>query len=261
MSLLLAASGTPLTQPGLQQAIESQAIGTAELWSVLSVETSGCGFLADRRPKILFERHIFSRLTNGRFDADDPDISAPSAGGYGPSGAHQFDRLNAAMQLDQAAALQSASWGLGQIMGENYGPAGFATPELMVTAMVQSEDAQLLAMASFLAKMDMIGSLQAHDWSGFARRYNGPDYAANNYDGLLANFYHRYSTGPTPDLTVRSVQVYLLYQGYSVGAIDGVMGPNTRNCIAAFQGKAGLEATGEIDPRLLDALRQAATAS
>lgn len=260
MSLLLAASGTPLTQQGFQQAIESQSIGTAELWSVLSVETSGCGFLADRRPKMLFERHIFSRLTNGRFDADDPDISAPSAGGYGPSGAHQFDRLNAAMQLDPTAALQSASWGLGQIMGENYGAAGFSSPELMVAAMVQSEDQQLQAMAAFLRKMDMIGPLQAHDWSGFARRYNGPDYAANNYDGLLANFYHRYSTGPLPDLAVRSVQVYLLYEGYSIGAVDGVMGPNTRNGIAAFQGKAGLEVTGEIGPRLLEALRQSTAA-
>ncbi len=45
-----------------------------ELWAVLSVETSGCGYLPDKRPKILFERRVFSRLTGHRFDADDPDM-------------------------------------------------------------------------------------------------------------------------------------------------------------------------------------------
>jgi hypothetical protein len=47
-------------------------VGLAEIWAVFSVETSGCGFLTDRRPKILFERHIFSHLTNGRYDAQNP---------------------------------------------------------------------------------------------------------------------------------------------------------------------------------------------
>ena len=30
-----------------------------ERWTVLAVETSGCGFLPDRRPQILYERHFF----------------------------------------------------------------------------------------------------------------------------------------------------------------------------------------------------------
>src|SRR2546429_4905849 len=105
----------PLSQSGVNETLTSSGLGIAELWSVLSVETSGCGYLPDRRPKILFERHVFSRLTNHRFDEDDPDISQRSVGGYGPPGAHQHDRLNAAIQLDRNAALQSASWGLGQI--------------------------------------------------------------------------------------------------------------------------------------------------
>jgi hypothetical protein len=40
------------------------------LWSVVVVETSGCGFLPDRRPRILFERRILVRWelanTSGR---------------------------------------------------------------------------------------------------------------------------------------------------------------------------------------------------
>jgi hypothetical protein len=86
-------AGAPLSQNGVEAVASSVSVGLPELLAVLTVETSGCGFLADRRPKILFERHVFSRLTSHRFDADDPDVSQPSPGGYGPSGAHQYERL------------------------------------------------------------------------------------------------------------------------------------------------------------------------
>ncbi|MBV8934659.1 MAG: hypothetical protein JO095_02470 [Alphaproteobacteria bacterium] len=38
---------------------------------------------------MLFERHIFHGLSEGRFDAEDPDVSQPTIGGSGPGGAHQ----------------------------------------------------------------------------------------------------------------------------------------------------------------------------
>src|SRR5262245_60865637 len=88
-----------LTSGGLDEASHTAGVGLPELWAVMSVETSGCGFLPDRRPKLLFERHIFHRLTGGQFDAEDPDVSQPSPGGYGPSGANQYERLAAAIQL------------------------------------------------------------------------------------------------------------------------------------------------------------------
>jgi hypothetical protein len=130
----------------------SRELGQPELWCALSVETSGCGYLTDWRPKILFERHIFSRLTGHQFDGDDADISQPTSGGYGPFGAHQYDRLSAAMQLNASAALQSASWGLGQIIGENYHDAGYASVESMVSDMVTSEDSHVRAMVNFAGR-------------------------------------------------------------------------------------------------------------
>ena len=249
-----AGSGSPLTKNGLTDIASTAGVGLPELWSVLSVETSGCGYLPDRRPKILFERHVFSRLTNHRFDEDDPDISQRSAGGYGPSGAHQHDRLNAAIQLDRNAALQSASWGLGQIMGENFSASGFTSVQQMVDAMVASEDDQLRAMVAFMKSMKLIDTLQSHDWAGFARRYNGPAFAANNYDGLLENFYQRYLDGATPDLTVRRVQILLTYKGFRAGVIDGQMGSATKAAISAFQSSTGLPVNGAINDRLLDVL-------
>jgi hypothetical protein len=244
-------SGTPLSQEGITIAGDSAGVGSAELWSIISVETSGFGFLPDRRPKILFERHVFTRLTGGRFDNYDPDISARTAGGYGPGGTHQYDRLDVAIQLDASAALESASWGLGQLMGENHHAAGFGDVESMVKAMVTSEDNQVLAMAKFLDSTQMTAPLKAHNWAALARRYNGPDYAAHNYDGLLQHFYERYSNGALPDLTIRSVQAYLTYCGYVVGTIDGVLGSKTHDAIVAFQAKAGSQPTGRIDAALL----------
>jgi hypothetical protein len=246
--------GTPLSQGGFDQALGAIGADAASLWAVVAVETSGCGFLADRRPKILFERHVFSRLTQGRFDAAGPHVSAPTPGGYGPGGAHQYDRLGAAMQLDADAALQSASWGLGQIMGGNFANAGFADAAAMVTAFVASEDEQLLAMARFIDASGITPSLRTQDWAGFARRYNGPNFAVNDYDGKLETFHGKYASGPAPDLLVRAAQVYLTYKGFSVGRIDGIAGPNTTAAIEAFQTSAGLAPTGLADAALLQAL-------
>src|SRR5215510_13273028 len=99
-----------LSQNGLDVATGTLSVAAPEIWTVLAVETSGWGFLPDRRPQILFERHLFSKRTNGRFDLC--DVSNPQAGGYGLTGANQFTRLASAIALDRAAALESASWGL-----------------------------------------------------------------------------------------------------------------------------------------------------
>ena len=104
----------PLDQEGLADVIDRLRVHAAELWAVLNVETRGCGFLPDRRPMILSERHIFSRETQHRFDNSNPDISNQQPGGYGAGGAAQYDRLQRAAALDRTAALRSASWGIGQ---------------------------------------------------------------------------------------------------------------------------------------------------
>ena len=67
--------GLTLDADGVAAVCETLGVHAAELWAVLSVETRGCGFLADRRPLILFERHYFSRLTSRKFDDQAPDIS------------------------------------------------------------------------------------------------------------------------------------------------------------------------------------------
>jgi N-acetylmuramidase-like protein/putative peptidoglycan binding protein len=216
-----------------------------EIWTVLAVETSGCGFLPDRRPLILYERHYFHRLTQGKYD--DGDISDPKAGGYGAGGAHQYDRLAKAMAKDRSAALRSASWGIGQIMGENFALAGFADVEAMVAAMSQSEDQQLAAMGNFLIASHLNLPLRLHDWAAFACGYNGANYASHHYDVRLHAEFLKYSAGLCPDLDVRAGQLYLTYLGFHPGPIDGVAGKLTLAALAEFQGAGRLPSTVTVD--------------
>ena len=58
-------SGDPLSNNGFTAVAASLNVNAPEIWTVLAVETSGCGYLPDSRPQILFERHIFHKLTLG----------------------------------------------------------------------------------------------------------------------------------------------------------------------------------------------------
>jgi hypothetical protein len=241
-----------LSAAGLEAAAGSMGVGLPHIWAVLAVETSGCGFLPDRRPRILYERHLFHSLTNGKFD--DGDISDPEPGGYGAPGTHQYDRLARAIQLDRTAALMSSSWGLGQILGQNCAMAGFDDVQSLVQAMCDSEDSQATAMAAFVRAKRLDTALRGPDWTAFARGYNGPDYARNSYDVRLNGEYQKAAAGALPDFTVRSAQLYLLFRGIDIGAVDGILGPHTRSAIMQFQTEHGLAVTGEVDDALLQAI-------
>ena len=247
--------GSPLSQTGFETARARIGAPAPAVWSVISVETKASGYLPDRRPQILYERHIFSRLTKHKSDQNHPSISQPTAGGYGAAGAHQYDRLAEALALDEDAALMSASWGLGQVMGENFKAAGYGDVQSMVGAFVASEDNQFVGMAGFIVTNKLAAALATQKWTDFAKAYNGPGYAKNDYPGKLAKFFAQYSANPPPDLTVRGVQTYLTYKGYKVG-IDGVAGPQTETAVKAYQTAEGLPATGVIDAALLQRLAQ-----
>lgn len=244
-----AGTGTPLSEAGMQAALLAMGMDPKAdmpvLWAVLAVESRGFGFLPDRRPKILFERHIFRRETNGRFDAAAPDLSAASGGGY-VGGATEYDRLGRALALCRKArigdepALRSASWGLGQVMGFNAKAAGSATAAAMAAAMAEAEDAQLAGMIGFIVSVRLDARLRARDWTGFARTYNGPAFSRNQYDIKLKAAYEKFSSGVGRDLRARAAQGALLYLGYRVGEPDGIVGQNTRAAIAAFRRDAGL---------------------
>ena len=222
---------------------------------MLQVETRGCGYFADRRPVILFERHIFSRRTKGRFDARAPDISNTKAGGYA-GGVAEHERLEKALALDASAALMSASWGLGQVMGFHAVDLGYGSVEQFVDRMMASEDEQLGALAAFIEKNGLAKAMQNHDWATFAKGYNGPAYAKNQYDKKLASAYLRLSTQAPPDVSVREGQLRLMFLGFEPGTPDGTVGSHTQAALKKFQAQQQLPLTAVFDAATMDALRK-----
>lgn len=170
-------------------------VPVAAVKAVTEVESNGVGLLMSKEPKILFEAHHFSRLTNHVYDSQYPDISTKSwdktlyVGGQG-----EHKRLQAAAKLDRDAALQSASWGMFQVMGFHWKALGYSDLQEFVNDMY-SEEGQLKAFVKFIkANSGMWKALQRLDWATFARRYNGPGYAANRYDTKLASAFKKHST-------------------------------------------------------------------
>jgi hypothetical protein len=148
---------------------------------VAKVESTTLGpFDAAGNPTVLFERHKFSLYTEGRFDYTHVHLSHRAPGGYGTY-ASQWGRLEEARDLDDAAAVMSTSWGAFQVMGFNFRLCGFLTLEVFESCMRESAGQQLNAFAHYLKSRDLGPMLVAGEYERFARRYNGPDYAKNNY--------------------------------------------------------------------------------
>lgn len=166
------------------EAVAMQEVGARGAWDD-----------ALRRPTILFERHLFAKHSGNRWNRTHPDISNPDPGGYGTY-VSQYRKLARAAVLDEAAALKSASWGAFQILGENFADAGHVSVEAFVEAMLDSERAHLRAFVAFIgASSALKKAIRTRDWTSFARRYNGPDFAKNQYDTRIADHYRRLTGG------------------------------------------------------------------
>lgn len=181
-----------LTNSDYEQCANLLGVNVAIIRAIVDVEAAGYGFLSDGRPKILFERHWFYKLTPLPVSRTRPDLSNRKPGGY-LGGSREWERLNAAILYDRTAALKSASWGLGQIMGFNHAASGYPTVENFVVAMHESEGKQLQAMMQFIKHdTQMHSALRSNNFAQFAKLYNGIAYRRNAYDTKLAAAYQKY---------------------------------------------------------------------
>lgn len=178
-----------IAEAAFEKAAQRLGCEVAVIKAVAEVESRGDGFLKDGRPKILFERHIFSKLTSSMFDQSNPDVSGP-AGGY-VGGKYEYARLGKAMMLNKDAALKSASWGKFQVMGFNYDQCGFDDIDSFVRTMCDSENGHLEIFVEFICKSGLSKHLGHKDWTKFAARYNGPGHKKNNYDARLQHAYEK----------------------------------------------------------------------
>lgn len=201
------------------------------LMAIATVESRGAGFDSQGRVKILFERHWFRRFTNGKFDSN-PSLSNRTPGGYT---SNEYARFSQAFALNPEAAMKACSWGQFQIMGFNHALCGFDTVNAFVDAMKVSARSQLDILVRFIMNprnKALKDAIVAKNWKMIAQYYNGKNYAINRYDIKLAS----------AEVTARRIvqeeykrlQTYLAGQGKYTGKIDGMIGPMTRQAIAAM---------------------------
>lgn len=183
-----------LTAVDYDRAAATLGCEVAAIQAVAEIESGGrTGFLPDGRPKILFESHLFSKLTAKKYDTTHSDLSTPTWTRNYVGGAGEHERLERAMLLDREAALKSASWGKFQILGLNYARVGYKTVDDFVDSQKQSEQQHLEAFVKFILSHDLSDELRERRWADFARRYNGAGFAKNHYDEKMANAYSKYN--------------------------------------------------------------------
>lgn len=247
-----------LSKSDYRRAADRLACGEAVIRAVAQVESGGrSGFLADKRPKILFESRWFHKLTGGQYDATHQDISTPTWVRNYRGGGGEYERLAQALALDREAALKSASWGKFQILGANHAVVGFPTAESYVAAQLDSEGAHLEAFVGFVMSNRLDDELRDRRWADFARGYNGPGYRENRYDEKLATAYAKFSGG---DLIPTTLEVQLALNRHGANLVpDGITGPATREALRAFQRDQAIPITGLADTPTLAALGLGAT--
>jgi len=181
-----------LTPEDFQNAANKLGVTVPHIKAVTEVESLGSGFLSDGRPKILFERHVFRKrlIEKGISVQNTPnDIVNAASGGY-LGGAKEHDRLERAAKIDRDAALESASWGMFQIMGYHWKTLGYASLQAFINAMYRDEAGQLDAFVRFIqADPRLLRALKSQDWRTFALIYNGP--ATKGYDVKMADSFKR----------------------------------------------------------------------
>ena len=251
----------------ITEAARAANIDPAALLSVVEVE-SACKFFArvngKDEPLIRFECHYFDRRLSDeqRNKARAAGLSSPIAGKVpNPRGQEgRWELLDRAATFSRPAALESVSWGIGQIMGAHWKALGFGSVEEMVELARSGAAGQIRLLILFLEKNGLIPLLNARDWPGFARRYNGPAYRRYAYDTKLAAAYARHAgraAPQAPDDSVRQLQNALAAAGFKIAA-TGLFDIDTRAALIAFQKRAGLAADGIAGPKTWAALRKAA---
>jgi hypothetical protein len=295
-------AGKRMTDIDLPRIGHQIGVGEDEVHAILDVESAGKGFDSQGRVTILFEPHIFYKLlgnTSKRKAAVAAKLACPKARGLGYA-VPSYQRLLAAIEIDETIALQSASWGLGQLMGFNHRMAGYPTVQAMIADFADSEAAQLNGMIRFIVASHLDDELRRHDWLGFARGYNGA--GQMGYDIKIRDRFNHWlkikdtpykpgavtasvAAGPAPTPTVdlskpptpvdvpkyddivkdgideTAVQNSLKKLGYfEVGIVGDKAGGGTAGAITAFKIDRGMSGPAVADQALVDELGRALVA-
>ncbi|ARQ95324.1 peptidoglycan hydrolase [Bradyrhizobium phage BDU-MI-1] len=236
------------------------------LLAVVECETSGKPFEQDgHTPALLFERHKFyselkkhqpSKLSTAiRAGLAIPKWNKKTQYKDQGTSAGRLNVIAKARAIDEEVANRAASWGLGQTMGFNAERLKYENATAMVGELSKGIAEQIDAMVREIKTSHLDKYLVAKNFTAFAKGYNGPGYAQNNYDTRMraadqrwARRLEQISNGqfqPKPGYTITMVyQTKLKALGFNVGKVDGDWGDLTTGACSAFQRREGLKVTG-----------------
>jgi len=187
---------TRLTNADYRRVAQELGVDVAAIKAVSKVEGGSQGFVSPGKPTINFDITVFKqRIAKAGVSVATARKQAPIAFArvntrrYGSYGAAQYARLEDASKVNRRVALESTFWGLFQIGGFNYRQCGCKDVEEMVRLMSDSEAMQLELFARFIKNTGMVKYIRNHDWTGFARAYNG-NRAVASYSAKIRRAYH-----------------------------------------------------------------------
>lgn len=183
---------TGISEQKFKEAASKIGCNVRAIKAVYKVESKGSGFLPNGHPIVLFEPHIFwKNLKKVGITPTISEICYPkwNIKPYGKV-SEQPARMEKASKINRDAALKSSSWGLFQILGENYKECGCKTLQEFINKNYESEEAQLDLFVNYILNRNLDDELIGLDWKSFASQYNGPLYFKNNYDGKLSTAYN-----------------------------------------------------------------------
>lgn len=195
--------------------------------AVIKVESAGDPFLApgttsprgldlSGKPLLQFEGHVFwnqlkaLHLSPQNILKDPSTVKTVDATGrpigemllkilypkytkkYIERSAKEWDQLTAARAISAEAANKSASWGAFQIMGFNHKQCGYNSISEFLTAAETVEGQTDMFVCLLKNSPSALKALKVKNWAAFAKIYNGPGYAVNDYDGALARAYRSF---------------------------------------------------------------------
>lgn len=263
-----------ITRLALEKNLEPSA-----LLAVCDIESGGRVFArveGRNEPLIRFEGHYFDRRLSGfrREAARKAGLASPRAGKITNPRTQpaRWRMLKRAMEIDRKAALESVSWGLGQVMGSHWSWLGYATVNDLVAEARSGAEGQVRLMLRFIEKAGLTDEIRRCDWHGFARGYNGPAYRKYGYHLKLDRAFRKYrklANNPgKPGSPIRGdkklcfgnrgsavveLQRMLTASGFPVAA-DGVFGRKTRDAVTGFQKVSKLTPDGIAGPATMSAL-------
>ncbi len=254
----------------IEDIAKTEGIEPAALKAVVEVESGGRAFTkidGQDMPLILYEYHVFYRyddLTEAqRREAVNRRLAAKGWGDlpYAKSQSARYNQLKRAATINEQAAYSACSWGVGQVLGENAEWLGYGTPKKLAQRTMDGIEGQVEVMLTFIRKRGIADELDAHDWRGFARAYNGKG-QVDFYSKRMASAYARHAgttvlqTGPVTlrigaqGEAVAQLQRDLRGLGYFL-SVDGDFGPATKRMLMQFQAEQGMVIDGIAGPKTL----------